>query len=74
MDNLKRFQGDTTTKELLVEFIMASIEREALKRMYAGHDVSHIQDAKLLLDKAFEELDELYSVPTKPDEYINQAK
>jgi hypothetical protein len=74
MDTLRRFQGDTATREALVEFIMASIEREALHRMYAGEDVSHIKDAKALLDKAFEELDNLYEVKQRPHEPTNEAK
>ena len=72
--SLQQFQGDFHTREELNEFIMASIEREALRRMYAGEDVAHIKDAKLLLDKAFEELDDIYKINIKHNEPTNNAK
>lgn len=74
MDTLKRFQGDQATRESLSEFLFACIEREAIRRMYAGEDVSHIKDAKALIDKAFQELDDIYQVKLVEEPIINEAK
>ena len=72
--SLQQFQGDFNTREELNGFLFASIEREALRRMYAGEDVSHIKDAKFLIEKAFEELDDIYKPIVQPNEPINYSK
>jgi len=68
------FNGDRNTKEALKEFMLSVIEQEALERMFKGEDVSHIKDAKLLLDKTFEELENAFTIKSKPRETTNQAR
>ena len=68
------FNGDRNTKEALKEFMLSVIEQEALERMFKGEDVSHIKDAKLLLDKTFEELENAFTIKQKPRETTNQAR
>ena len=72
--SLKQLQGDFNTREELNNFLFASIEREAIRRMYAGEDVSHIKDAKFLIEKAFEELDDIYKPVIQPNEPTNHSK
>lgn len=74
MDLLRAFTGDVNTKEALKDFIFDVINREALLKMYAKEDVTHIADAKELIDKAFEELDEVYGLKEKQNVASNQAK
>jgi len=54
--------------------MLSVIEQEALQRMFKGEDVSHIRDAKLLLDKTFEELDNAFTIKPKPRDTTNQAR
>lgn len=74
MDILRRFNGDEQTKQALLEFIHTIINDEALDKMYKRIDVSHIADAKILIDKAFEQLNTQYGIKEQPAENINQAR
>lgn len=62
MDILQRFNADKHLKDALIAYIHDVIDDEALKRMYAGEDVSHIKDARDLIDKAFSDLEEEFIV------------
>lgn len=74
MDILRRFNGDEQTKQALLEFIHAVINDEALDKMYKRIDVSHISDAKELIDKAFDELNNQYGIKEQPAANTNQAR
>jgi methyltransferase-like protein len=71
---LERFNGDYQTKEALIEYIHEHINTTALERMYKGDDVTHIKDAKELIDGAFEALREQYSPKVKQHVQANEAK
>jgi hypothetical protein len=73
MDNLRAFNGDIATKEDLTAFITSYIEKTAIERMYNGEDVSHIKDAKELLDGAFLALEEKYAPPRAVRPLVNHA-
>jgi hypothetical protein len=62
---LQRFNGDGHTKDALKEYFTAYINTVALERMYKGEDVSHIKDAKELLDGVFEQLATDYGITEK---------
>lgn len=74
MDRLRQFNGDVETKNQLLDFIYEHINSTALERMYKGEDVSHIKDAKELIEGAFRELEETYSIKIKPNAPTNEAK
>ena len=74
MDLLKRFNGDGATKEALQDFIIEVINEEAIKKMYLKEDVSHIADAKELIDSAFNKLEEMFSPKIHAEQQINQSK
>ncbi len=75
MDSLLiRFNGDVHTKEAFKEFLIAFINQEALEKMYKREDVSHIADAKDLVDRAFEQLAIDYAIPDKERENTNTSK
>ena len=74
MDRLIPFNGDIETKNQLLNFIYAHIDSVAIEKMYKGDDVSHIKDAKELIDGAFDLLEETYGVTIKQDEPTNHAK
>ena len=70
---LARFNGDKNTKETLRSYFLMQFDREALEMMYRKEDVSHFADARILLEKAFENLDTEYGVQTTTTEETNQA-
>lgn len=71
---LRQFNGDVNTKEELLSFITEYINQTAIDRMYKKEDVSHIADAKSLIDGAFEELENIYGIKNKQKEVANQAR
>lgn len=74
MDNLRRFQGDSSTRDAVKAFIESFIAEEGVKLMFDRKDVSHIADAKMLIDRAFEELHTLYAIHEQSPETINEAR
>lgn len=71
---LERFNSDLHTKEALVEFIHSFIDTEALRRIYAKENTDAVADARLLIDKAFEQLEITYAIPERKPEQGNQAR
>lgn len=72
---LQRFNGDTHTKEALIEYIHSVIDDEALERVYKKLDVSTVADARKLIDLAFEKLEDEFAIKQpKPEPTINHAK
>lgn len=74
MDFLRTFNGDVHTKEALKEFIFDCINEEALDKMFKREDVTHIADARELIEKAFDKLNTIYGIPTKQTTPTNQAR
>lgn len=75
MDNLLRqFNGDIGTKEALKEFVITVIEDEVIKRVFEGKDASHCKDAKELIDRAFDELENKYGFKHETKEAFNASK
>jgi len=74
MDNLRRFQGDVATREEVQQFVIDFIAEEGIKLMFERKDVSHIADAKMLIDGAFDKLHILYGIKNPPTENTNTSR
>jgi len=74
MEEIRRFNGDIRTKEALKQYFEAFIAEECVRMAYERKDVSHIADAKELLDKVFTQIEIDYAIPTQQGEQTNQAK
>jgi hypothetical protein len=75
MENLlRKLNGDKSTKEALQQYLTDIIAEEGVRLMFDKKDVSHIADAKMLIDKAFEQLSIDYGVPEKKPEQTNIAR
>lgn len=74
MDLLRRFNDDKHTKQALKEYLLAFISQEAVSLIFERKDVSHIADAKDLIDKAFMQIEIDYGVPAKQQKPTNEAK
>lgn len=71
---LRQFNGDLRTKEAFHAFVVDAINEDAIERMYRGEDVSHIKDAKDLIDKAFSKLDIIYGIKQTTKISTDQSK
>lgn len=71
---LQRFNGDFHTKEALIEYLGNFIDQEGLRRIYNKENVEAVADAKLLLLKAFEQLEIDHGVSDPKIETTNQAR
>lgn len=75
MDNLlRKFNGEKTTKEALQQYFTDIIASEGVTLMFSKKDVSHIADAKMLIDRAFEQLETDYGIPQKQPDNTNPAR
>lgn len=74
MDILRRFQGDVSTREAVQQFITDFIASEGVRLMFERKDVSHIADAKMLIDSAFEELHTLYGIKKQSTENTETSR
>ena len=73
-EQIRLFNGDIHLKEALKEYIEMYIAQEAMRKLYAREDVTHIADAKELIDKIFQQIEIDYAIPNQPREQTNQAK
>lgn len=74
MSYLAQFNNDVHTKEELINFIHTFIDEEGLKRIYTKQSVADIADARILIDKAFEHLKEMYELKPKEKLPTNEAR
>lgn len=75
MDSLiRQFNGDEGTKQAVIAYLTNFISDEAVSRVFAKEDVSSVADAKILIDKAFDQMSIDYGITTQPAEPTNQAR
>ena len=72
-ETLRQFNGDVHTKEALIDFLHAFVAEEGVRRIYAKESVEAVADAKDIIDKAFDKLQEIYGTKPRPPEQTNQA-
>lgn len=70
---LVNFQKDEHTREAVRGFILDTLDKYALERLYEREDASHIADAKEVIETVFIELGELYD-PQEEKPHKNNAR
>lgn len=60
MKSLQEFYQDKETRENVQAFLNETLERMAVKRVFAKEDISGIADAKEAIDEAFRSMEELF--------------
>lgn len=53
---VKDFYTNVVMRNAVKDYLIACFEKEAVELVFKREDVSHIADAKELLDKAFEQM------------------
>jgi len=74
MNPLVSFIRNEALRDTLKAYMQSVIEQEALQMMFEGKDVSHIKDAKALLDKTFNQLEHEYAIEPDTPTTQNQAR
>ena len=76
--SLQEFYANTDMKDnvhaYLVEFLQEMAVKELFENQAEDYDAYAISQAKRVIDKAFENLDNLFSPKAKKKEIINEAR
>lgn len=73
MKSLEEFYK-SGTKEVVYEFLIECLKSEAVRKAFEKEDTSAIAEAKDVIDKAFYEMDLLFSPKAKEKEIINESR
>lgn len=63
--HLKAFFEDKEAQKAWAEFILNTLNEEALKRVYRGEDTAAVKEAHDIISASFKKLSELFT-PKKP--------
>ena len=71
---LQSFHSDKETKNEVYNYLTAYLEKEAIKRVFAKEDTTGVADAKIVIEKAFDNLDTLFNSKVEKKEVINHSR
>ena len=74
MKSLIEFYQDTDTKNNVHEYLVQFFKEEAVRRLMEREDAVALADAVELTDKAFENMDLLFSPKVEGKEIKNEAR
>lgn len=78
MKSLQEFYNDKETKDnvhtYLIEFLHEMAVKELFENQAEDYDAYAISQAKRVIDKAFQNLDDLFSPKVKKKEQVNEAR
>ena len=74
MKSLQEFYNDKATKENVHLYLIEFLESEAVRKVFNKEDVSAIAEARDVIDRAFENLDDLFQSKVKKKEQINESR
>jgi proline dehydrogenase len=66
MDLLGNFYRDSATRETLREFMLQTLGDIAIEKTFNGQNVGGIKEAKELVDRIFDKLEDAYGKIEKP--------
>lgn len=75
--SLREFYNDTETKDNVYNYLIEQLEKEALRMLFAGtsdDNAYQVAEAKKVIDKAWENMDNLFSPKEKKKEIENEAR
>jgi len=74
MKSLLAFYNDKDQKENVRNYLMEQLMEEGIERMFNKEDTTGIADAKIVIDKAFDNLEVLFNKKAEPKKPINEAR
>lgn len=72
--SLKAFWNDKELKDNFYNYLIDQLEKTAIKKVFDKEDATAVGEAKEIIDKAFENLDNLFSPKVEKKEQINEAR
>jgi len=72
--SLLEFYNDKDMKDNVYNYLISELEKEAIKRVFDKEDVTAVADAKIVIEKAFDNLDTLFNSKAEKKEPINEAR
>lgn len=74
MDKLREFYADIHMRSSVKDYLDSFTAQEGVTMIFERKDVSHIADAKELIDKAFNHLDVMYEQRPAEPAITNNAR
>lgn len=71
---LQELWNDHESLPLVKKFLIDFLADAGVKRMFAGQDVAHVGEARDIIEKAFDELDNILGPKKKKKEIKNQSR
>ena len=72
--SLLEFYNDKDMKDNVYNYLISELEKEAIKRVFDKEDVTAVADAKIVIDNAFDNLENLFDSKAEKKEPINEAR
>lgn len=72
--SIKEFYTDAETRDNVKSYLLDFIKEEGCKKMFDKEDVSGYADAKEIIEKAFNEMEYLFSPKPKEKIILNEAR
>jgi hypothetical protein len=76
-NKLSSFYNDKDTKEVVYNYLIDFLEKEALRQLFEGSpddNAYQVAEAKKVIEKSFENLEVMFGAKPKPKEQINEAR
>jgi len=74
MASLQEFHKDVATRENVKEFLIQCVTEEMVRVGFEKGDTKPIAEAKEIIDKAFEKLDNMFIPKEEAKEIVNPAR
>lgn len=68
------FYQDAETRDNVKNYLIEFLEGIAIKKVFNREDTNAVAEAKECIEKAFNNLDNLFQPKVKPKEQINQSR
>ena len=72
--SIQEFYNDTETRDNVKNYLIDFLKEEGSKKMFAKEDVTGFADAREVIEKAFENMEYLFSPKPKEKKIINEAR
>lgn len=73
-NSLKAFWNDKGTRENVYNYLIEFLQATAIKKVFNKEDALAVGEAKEIIDKAFENLDNLFDKKVVKKEQVNEAR
>lgn len=74
MISLQEFNDNTDLKKNVYEYLVEFCKIQAIEKTFAKEPTEHIAEAKEIIDKAFENLDLLFTPKSQGKKQVNEAR